>query len=129
MKMVAGKLRLDLAQFRELEAFAQFASDLDKATQDQIRRGQKLTEVLKQPQYQPLTLAQQVSIIYAANTGLLDSVDTKSLGKFKTEWFQYLSAQAKELESKLMTGDKLSEAEEKSLVDAINNFKNNLFQA
>src|SRR6202049_35640 len=71
MKMVAGKLRLDLAQFRELEAFAQFASDLDKATQDQIRRGQKLIEVLKQPQYQPLSLAQQVSLIFAANRGIL----------------------------------------------------------
>jgi len=128
MKMVAGKLRLDLAQFRELEAFAQFASDLDKATQDQIRRGQKLTEVLKQPQYDPLTLAQQVSIIYAANKGLLDDVDTKLIGKFKAEWFKYLSAQAKDLESKLLTGDKLSEAEEKALTDQITNFKTNFFQ-
>src|ERR1700677_4095153 len=76
MKMVAGKLRLDLAQFRVLEAFAQFASDLDKATQDQIRRGQKLMEVLKQPQYQPLLLAQQVSILYAANRGIFDDIDT-----------------------------------------------------
>ena len=83
MKMVAGKLRLDLAQFRELEAFAQFASDLDKATQDQIRRGQKLTEVLKQPQYAPLSLAQQVSIIYAANNGLLDDIEQKDIAKFK----------------------------------------------
>jgi F-type H+/Na+-transporting ATPase subunit alpha len=129
MKMVAGKLRLDLAQFRELEAFAQFASDLDKATQDQIRRGQKLTEVLKQPQYRPLTLAQQVSILYAANKGLLDDVDTKLIGKFKDEWFTYLSAQAKDLESKLATGDKLSEAEEKSLTDQITTFKTNFFQA
>ncbi len=129
MKMVAGKLRLDLAQFRELEAFAQFASDLDKATQDQIRRGQKLMEVLKQPQYQPLTLAQQVSIIFAANRGLLDDVDTKKIGKFKSEWFSYLSAQAKDLESKLMTGDKLSEADEKALADQIISFKTNLFQA
>ncbi len=129
MKAVAGKLRLDLAQFRELEAFAQFASDLDKATQDQIRRGQKLTEVLKQPQYEPLSLAQQVSIIYAANTGLLDDIDTKKLGKFKAEWFKYLSAQAKDLESKLLTGDKLSAEDEKSLVDQITNFKTNFFQA
>ncbi len=129
MKMVAGKLRLDLAQFRELEAFAQFASDLDKATQDQIRRGQKLTEVLKQPQYQHLSLAQQVSIIFAANKGLLDDVDTKNIGKFKAEWFKYLSAQAKDIEAKLMTGDKLSEADEKALADQITNFKTNFFHA
>src|SRR5277367_1338132 len=115
MKMVAGKLRLDLAQFRELEAFAQFASDLDKATQDQIRRGQKLTEVLKQQQYQPLSLAQQVSIIYAANTGVLDAIESKDIPKFKSEWFKYLSAQANEVEAKLNAGDKPSKDDEKAL--------------
>jgi F-type H+/Na+-transporting ATPase subunit alpha len=129
MKMVAGKLRLDLAQFRELEAFAQFASDLDKATQDQIRRGQKLTEVLKQPQYQPLLLAQQVSIIYAANRGLLDDVEQKNIGRFKTEWFNYLSTQAKEMEEKLQTGDKLSAEDEKVLTDHLTKFKTNFFKA
>jgi F-type H+-transporting ATPase subunit alpha len=129
MKMVAGKLRLDLAQFRELEAFAQFASDLDKATQDQIRRGQKLTEVLKQPQYQPLLLSQQVSIIYAANTGVLDDVETKSIPRFKSEWFNYLSTQAKEIEVKLQTGDKLSSADEKALTDHLIKFKTNFFKA
>jgi F-type H+/Na+-transporting ATPase subunit alpha len=128
MKMVAGKLRLDLAQFRELEAFAQFASDLDKATQDQIRRGQKLTEVLKQPQYQPLTLAQQVSIIYAANRGVLDDIDTKLIGKFKTEWFSYLSAQAKEVNAKLDQGEKLSPEDENALLEQLNKFKTNFFK-
>jgi F-type H+/Na+-transporting ATPase subunit alpha len=129
MKMVAGKLRLDLAQFRELEAFAQFASDLDKATQDQIRRGQKLTEVLKQPQYQPLLLAQQVSIIYAANRGVLDDVDNKAIGRFKAEWFNYLSTQAKEVEEKLQTGDKISQEDEKVLYDHLVKFKTNFFKA
>lgn len=128
MKLVAGKLRLDLAQFRELEAFAQFASDLDKATQDQIRRGQKLTEVLKQPQYQPLSLAQQVSIIYAANRGVLDDVDNKDIQKFKGEWFKYLSAQAKEIEEKLNTGDKPSAEEEKALHEHLLRFKDNFFK-
>ncbi|HEY9784218.1 MAG TPA: F0F1 ATP synthase subunit alpha [Candidatus Obscuribacterales bacterium] len=128
MKMVAGKLRLDLAQFRELEAFAQFASDLDKATQDQIRRGQKLTECLKQPQYQPLSLAQQVSIIYAANRGVLDDVDNKEITRFKAEWNKYLSAQAKDIEAKLNTGDKPSEDDEKALYDALMNFKQNFFR-
>jgi F-type H+-transporting ATPase subunit alpha len=128
MKAVAGKLRLDLAQFRELEAFAQFASDLDKSTQDQIRRGQKLTEVLKQAQYRPLSLAEQVSILFAANKGILDDVDTKNITKFKVEWFKYLGAQAKDLEAKLLTGDKLSDADETALIDHLNKFKTNFFK-
>jgi F-type H+-transporting ATPase subunit alpha len=127
MKAVAGKLRLDLAQFRELEAFAQFASDLDKATQDQIRRGQKLTEVLKQPQFQPLSLAQQVSIIYAANNGLLDDVEQKDIQKFKAEWFKFLAAQSKDLDAKINSGDKLTKEDETALTDAIKNFKTNFF--
>jgi F-type H+/Na+-transporting ATPase subunit alpha len=129
MKMVAGKLRLDLAQFRELEAFAQFASDLDKATQDQIRRGTKLTEVLKQPQYQPLLLSQQVSMIYAANRGVLDDVDNKEIPRFKAEWFNYLSTQAKEVSDKLLTGDKLSAEDEKALYDHLIKFKENFFKS
>jgi F-type H+-transporting ATPase subunit alpha len=129
MKMVAGKLRLDLAQFRELEAFAQFSSDLDKATQDQIRRGQKLTEVLKQPQYQPLLLAQQVSLLYAANRGLFDDVDTKQISKFKTGWYTYLSTQGKEIEAKLNTGDKLTAEDEKTLYDHLVKFKENFFKS
>jgi F-type H+-transporting ATPase subunit alpha len=129
MKLVAGKLRLDLAQFRELEAFAQFASDLDKATQDQIRRGQKLTEVLKQPQYQPLSLAQQVSIIYAANRGVLDDVEQKDINRFKTEWFKYLSAQAKDVEAKLNAGNKPSPEEEEGLYNQLVKFKTNFFKA
>ncbi len=129
MKMVAGKLRLDLAQFRELEAFAQFSSDLDKATQDQIRRGQKLTEVLKQPQYRPLLLAQQVSLLYAANRGLFDDIDTKQITKFKAGWFNYLSTQGKEIEAKLNTGDKLSADDEKALYDHLVKFKENFFKS
>jgi F-type H+-transporting ATPase subunit alpha len=128
MKTVAGKLRLDLAQFRELEAFAQFASDLDKATQDQIRRGQKLTEVLKQPQYQPLLLSQQVSILFAANNGVLDDVDTKEIQRFKAEWFKYLSAQGKESEAKLNAGDKPTKEDEAALLEHLNKFKQNFFQ-
>lgn len=127
MKAVAGKLRLDLAQFRELESFAQFASDLDKATQDQIRRGQKLMEVLKQPQYEPLNLAEQVSIIFAANNGLLDDVAGENIQKFKAEWFKYLAAQAKDLSTKLLSGDKLTDEVEKELKEHITKFKQNFF--
>src|SRR6202453_1240624 len=77
MKQVAGTLRLDLAQYRELAAFSQFGSDLDKVTQNQLNRGQRLTEILKQPQYRPLLLAQQVSILYVANRGVLDNFKQK----------------------------------------------------
>lgn len=79
----AGKLRLDLAQYRELEAFAQFASDLDQATKNQLLRGEKLTEVLKQPQYNPLSVAEQVSILFAANEGILDDIPNTDIAKFK----------------------------------------------
>ena len=107
IKQVAGKLRLDLAQFRELEAFAQFASDLDPATKKQLLRGEKLTEVLKQPQYMPLSVAKQVSILFAANEGFLDDVDNKSMIKFKKEWFDYFEANLAELNDRLNAGAKL----------------------
>lgn len=127
MKSVAGQLRLALAQFRELEAFAQFASDLDKATQDQLRRGQKLVEVLKQPQYSPLSVAQQVSILFAANKGLLDEVESKHIAAFKQEWFSYLSANVADIEAKLNKGDKLDDTDEAKLVDAVKKFRDNVF--
>lgn len=123
IKQVAGKLRLDLAQFRELEAFAQFASDLDKATKQQLLRGQKLTEVLKQPQYQPLSVAQQVSVLYAANEGLLDDVDNKDIQIFKRDWFDYFSANLSDLAQKLNEGGDLSDEDKESLKSAILKFK------
>ena len=109
IKQVAGKLRLDLAQFRELEAFAQFASDLDPATKKQLLRGQKLTEVLKQPQYKPLTVAQQVTILFAANEGYLDEVDNKKIAEYKNGWFEYFEANMPELNKALNEGAKLSD--------------------
>lgn len=115
IKQVAGKLRLDLAQFRELEAFAQFASDLDAATKKQLLRGQKLTEVLKQPQYKPLTVAQQVTILFAANEGYLDEVDNKKVNDFKNGWFEYFEANMPELNAKLNEGDKLSDEDKEAL--------------
>src|SRR5204862_257392 len=81
MKKVAGPLKLDLAQYRALAAFAQFASDLDKATRDQLTRGEKLSEVIKQPQYQPLPVEKQVAILYTATTGKLDDVPTVLSGE------------------------------------------------
>jgi F-type H+-transporting ATPase subunit alpha len=83
MRQVAGTLRLDLAQYRELAAFAQFGSDLDKATQSQLNRGARLVEILKQPQYSPLPVAQQVAIIYAGTKGYLDTVPVNRVGEYQ----------------------------------------------
>ncbi|MBO5738173.1 F0F1 ATP synthase subunit alpha [bacterium] len=115
IKQVGGQLRLDLAQFRELEAFAQFASDLDAATKKQLLRGQKLTEVLKQPQYKPLTVSQQVSILFAANEGFLDEVDNKKVQEYKAGWFEYFEANMPELDKRLNEGEKLSDEDKEAL--------------
>ena len=127
MKSVAGKLRLDLAQFRELEAFAQFASDLDKATQDQLKRGEKLIQVLKQPQYSPLSVAQQVSILIAANNGVLDNVDSGKLQTFKEEWFGYFSANHADIESQFNAGTKPDDATTNTLLDGLKKFRDTAF--
>lgn len=123
IKQVAGKLRLDLAQFRELEAFAQFASDLDKSTKQQLLRGQKLTEVLKQPQYQPLSVAEQITILFAANEGLLDEVDNKDIPTFKKDWFDYFSANLSELAQKLNDGGALTDEDQETLRNELSKFK------
>jgi F-type H+-transporting ATPase subunit alpha len=90
MRQVAGRLRLDLAQYRDLAAFAQFASDLDKATQDQLNRGRRLMEILKQPQYQPLSVEKQVLIIYAGTNGHLDKFDVSDVLAYETELFRFI---------------------------------------
>jgi F-type H+-transporting ATPase subunit alpha len=90
MRKVAGTLRLELAQFRELEAFAQFGSDLDDATQSQLHRGERLVEILKQPQYKPLSVAQQVVIIYATTEGHLDVIETSNIGRYEQELYRFL---------------------------------------
>jgi len=93
MKQVAGRLRLDLAQFRELEAFAQFGSELDAATQRQLARGARVVEVLKQPQYQPMPVEQQVMIIFAVTNGLLDDVDVARLRAWEQGFHEFMAAQ------------------------------------
>ncbi|MFN8614397.1 MAG: F0F1 ATP synthase subunit alpha [Vampirovibrionales bacterium] len=129
IKSVAGKLRLDLAQYRELEAFAQFASDLDKATQNQLLRGQKSVEMLKQPQYQPLSGAQQYSLLFGVSNGVLDAVPNDKIQPFKQQWFEYLSAQLPELEKSLNAGNKPSDAENQQLLDAFATFNASVFAA
>src|SRR5215472_10568143 len=90
MKQVAGSLRLDLAQFRELQAFAQFGSDLDKATQAQLARGERLTEILKQPQYQPMAVEKQVLVIWAATNGYVDDIAVENVRRFEDELLSFV---------------------------------------
>jgi F-type H+/Na+-transporting ATPase subunit alpha len=121
MRQVAGKLRLDLAQYRELAAFAQFSSDLDKATRDQLTRGRAVTEVLKQPQFQPLPVEKQVAIIWAATNGHLDDVEPTRIGEFETGFYRFLESTHDELlpaiAEKKALDDELSAALEKAVAE------------
>ena len=113
MRKVAGSLRLELAQFRELEAFSKFGSDLDKATQQQITRGERLREVLKQDQYRPVPVEEQVVIIFAAIKGYLDELPLDRLREFETEYLDYLRANArKQLDAIRETGQLADEVEQ-----------------
>ena len=128
IKQVAGQLRLDLAQYRELAAFAQFASDLDPATRAQLLKGENLTQILIQPQYKPLSVAQQVSILYAGNIGSLDDVENKDISSFKEQWFEYFSSNMSALDEKLNQGGALDDADKENLKTHLDNFKNNVFK-
>jgi F-type H+-transporting ATPase subunit alpha len=119
MKQVAGTLRLDLAQFRELAAFAQFASDLDKATKSRIDRGQRLTEVLKQGQYQPVPVEKQVMIIYAANQGYLDDVSLDKVAAWEAAFYRYMDANYPEITQEII--DKSVQSKEKMSKDLLSN--------
>ena len=90
MKQVAGSLRLDLAQYRELAAFAQFGSDLDKATQQQLTRGERLVEILKQPQYKPPPMEKQVTILYAGTKGHLDAIPIDMLAEYEEQLYSHI---------------------------------------
>ncbi len=102
MRQVAGTLRLDLAQFRELAAFAQFGSDLDKATQDQLNRGRRLVEVLKQPQYQPLAVERQVLIIFAGTNGFLDKVAESDVAAYERELYEFMEVRHRDVLERLI---------------------------
>ncbi len=123
MKKVSGNLRLSLAQFRELESFAQIGSDLDPQTKALIERGVRIVEVLKQPQYNPLSVAQQIVIIYAVNGGLLDDVEVKNIGDFEKKLYHYMEASHKKLMSELGIAPKFTADLEKDLRTAIVDFK------
>jgi F-type H+-transporting ATPase subunit alpha len=103
MKKVAAPLKLELAQYRSLAAFAQFASDLDKATRDQLTRGEKLSEVIKQPQYQPVPLERQVAILYVAAKGVLDDIPNSSVKEFEAQFMRFLDTQRTDVMKKIAT--------------------------
>jgi F-type H+-transporting ATPase subunit alpha len=124
MKKVAGTLRLDLAQFRELEAFAKFGSDLDKSTLSQLARGERMVEILKQNQYVPMTVERQIAIIFAASKGHLDDIAIEEVANFESNLFDYLDANASvQLKAISETGD-LSDEQSKDLEKVITDFKN-----
>lgn len=122
MKQVAGTLRLDLAQYRELAAFAQFGSDLDKATQQQLRRGERLVEILKQPQYQPLPMEKQVTIIYAGTRGLLDELPVEVLQEFERELYDYIEKNQPDIFQELRDKQAIDDALDKKMNTTISNF-------
>ncbi len=123
MKQVAGRLRLELAQFRELEAFAQFGSDLDKATQMQLARGQRLVEILKQDQYQPLEVEKQIMIIYAATNGYLDDYPVEVLQRFEKELYDFLDNNYSDLLNKIATEKQITDEIKAKIDEAITKFK------
>ncbi|MDG1400115.1 MAG: F0F1 ATP synthase subunit alpha, partial [Candidatus Binatia bacterium] len=124
MRQVAGSLRLDLAQFRELESFAQFGSDLDAATQQQLVRGSRLIEILKQKQYEPLPVEKQIMIIFAANGGFLDDINESDLAAFESELYAYTETKDESLLNDIREQSKLDDALEGRLEKVIADFKN-----
>lgn len=123
MKHIAGRLRLDLAQYRELAAFAQFGSELDKTTQAQLTRGERMTEILKQGQYEPLPLSKQVMIIYAGTHGFLDNLHLDWLKEFESGFYAYMSENYPHIEHEIDSKKEISEALSKELDKAIAEFK------
>jgi F-type H+-transporting ATPase subunit alpha len=123
IKQVGSRLKLDLAQYRELAAFAQFGSDLDKVTLQQLNRGQRLTELLKQPQFQPLPAEKQVAILFAGVNGLLDDVEVADIRAFEDGFYPYLEGTAPAILTDIATKKALDDDLTKRLTDAINEYK------
>jgi F-type H+-transporting ATPase subunit alpha len=122
MKQVAGTLKLDLAQFRELAAFAQFGSDLDKSTQAQLDRGVRLVELLKQPQYQPMSLGQEIVVLFAGTRGFIDKIDVEKVQIYEKQLLSFVESKhsdiLKEIEDKKIISPEL----EKKMKDALTAF-------
>ena len=123
MKQVAGRLRMELAQYRELAAFAQFGSDLDKATQATLHRGDRMTELLKQPQYAPMEASDQVISIFAVSEGFADSLELKDVARFEAELLPFVRQKWPQLEGEILSGRKLTKEELQRLREIIAEFK------
>jgi F-type H+-transporting ATPase subunit alpha len=123
MKKVAGPLKLDLAQYRALAAFAQFASDLDKATRDQLTRGEKLSEIVKQPQYQPLPVEKQTAILYAATKGQVDDIPTPRVKEFEAQLYRFLETERPKILKELAKTKTLTDELAKALDEAVAEFR------
>ena len=123
MKQVAGRLRMELAQYRELAAFAQFGSDLDKATQATLHRGDRMTELLKQPQYAPMEASDQVISIFAVSEGFADSLELRDVARFEAELLPFVRQKWPQLEGEILSGRKLSKEELQRLREIIAEFK------
>lgn len=121
MKQVAGKIKGELAQYREMAAFAQFGSDLDAATQKLLNRGARLTELLKQPQFSPLKMEEQVAVIFAGTRGYLDPLPISAVGKFEEELLRFMRDEKSILET-IASDKKLSDETEKKLTEALDKF-------
>ena len=128
MRQVAGRLRLDLAQYRELAAFAQFASDLDRVTRQRIDRGRRVTEVLKQPQYQPMPVEQQVMILYAAINGHLDDIPVEDVQRYEAEFLRHMQQVHPQVGADIRAQGKITEETEQQLGAAIQEFNSNVFR-
>ncbi|MFW6136784.1 MAG: F0F1 ATP synthase subunit alpha, partial [Candidatus Aminicenantaceae bacterium] len=127
MKQVAGKLRLDLAQYRELLTFAQFGTELDKTSQAQLDRGERLTEILKQDQYKPLPVELQIAIIYAGNRGFLDDIPVIRTREYEEKLFEYLKKEHQDLLEKIMKKKEISAELDETMNEALTGF-NKFFQ-
>jgi F-type H+/Na+-transporting ATPase subunit alpha len=127
MKKVAGPLKLDLAQYRALAAFAQFASDLDKATRDQLTRGEKLSEVIKQPQFEPLPVSKQVTILQAATTGKLDDVPTARVKEFESGLYRFIETEHADIFKTLDEKPELTDEVTAAITGAIDQFRRDVF--
>jgi F-type H+-transporting ATPase subunit alpha len=122
MKQVASRLRLDMAAYRELAAFAQFSSDLDKTTQARLKRGQRLQEILKQPQYEPIPLEDQVIVIYAGTQGFADNVPVERMDEWENALLRYMEASHPEIRKSILEEKRITEDTEKNLREALETF-------
>ena len=125
MKQVAGTIKLELAQYREMAAFAQFASDLDPTTQQLLNRGERLTELLKQPQFSPMPMEEQVVSIFSGVKGFLDKIETKDVAKFEEGLLKSIREKGKNILKTIKSDKELSEKTEKDLFDFTENYSKN----